>query len=70
MFGTWETSPFDSRGRGFTSKDIKAVPTYLEAFDKYAKQHDIYGRAAKLYASEESNHSEAEKIDPNINRAT
>ena len=42
MFGTWETSPFDSRGRGFTSKDIKYVPIYLEAFNKYAKQHDIY----------------------------
>ena len=42
MFGTWENSPFYFNDRGFTSNDIKSVPRYLDAFDKYANEHNIY----------------------------
>ena len=70
MFGTWENSPFDVNGRGFTSKDKKSVPRYLDAFDKYANEHNIYVRAVELYDSDTPNHQKAEQIDRDITRAT
>ena len=63
MFGTWENSPFDVNSRGFTSKDKKSVPRYLDAFDKYANEHNIYVRAVELYDSDTPNHQKAEQID-------
>ena len=69
MFGTWEDNPFDKNGRGFTSKDITAVPQYLNAFNQYAADHDIYRRAHELYELEEPDHHRAEQIDQDITRA-
>ena len=63
-------SPFDVKGRGFTSKDTKSVPTYLDAFDKYANDHNLYRRAADLFVSNTADHCRAEQVDRDITRAT
>ena len=70
MFGTWEDNPFDAKNRGFTSKDIKIVPRYLDAFDKYARDHNIYRQAEDLFKSDVPDHVKAEQIDRDITRAT
>ncbi len=70
IFGTWENSPFDTKNRGFTSKDITSVPRYLDAFTKYANDHNIYRRISELYESDTPDHDKAEQIDRDLTRAT
>jgi hypothetical protein len=69
LFGDVRESPYDPAGRLFSSKDPKAVATYLKEAHEHLNDNDIFKRLQKLMESNEPNHEEAEKLDCELTRA-
>jgi hypothetical protein len=63
LFGNKQEPVYDPAGRSFSSKDPKAVTTYLEAVHKHLQANDEMSRIKKLITNDLPNHEEAEKLD-------
>ena len=59
---------FTSQQSGFSSKDSKAVTTYLTAFDVHLKHNDVYNWLKSLLKSDHHDHHLFEIIDREIIR--
>ena len=69
LFGDSKESPYDPAGRSFSSKDPKAVTTYLKEVHEHLTDNNVFKRIRKLMDSNEPNHEEAEKLDRELTRA-
>ena len=54
---------FRSTSRGFSSKDCKAVTTYLSEFNDHLKANNVFQRFNKLIKTGAPNHGLIETID-------
>jgi hypothetical protein len=69
LFGNTKESPYDPAGRSFSSKDPKAVVTYLKEAHEHLTSNNVFNRMKRLMEDNESNHEEAEKLDRELTRA-
>ena len=69
LFGDSKEPPYDPAGRSFSSKDPKAVKTYLKETHAHLTNHNVFKRIQKLMENDEPNHEEAEKLDKELTRA-
>jgi hypothetical protein len=69
LFGNKQEPVYDPDGRSFSSKDPKAVTTYLEAVYKHLQANDVMSIIKKLLMNDLPNHEEAEKLDKLMTQA-
>jgi hypothetical protein len=69
LFGNAKESPYDPAGRSFSSKDPKAVTTYLKEAHEHLTSNNVFNRLKRLMENNDPNHEEAEKLDRELTRA-
>jgi hypothetical protein len=69
LFGNKQEPVYDPAGRTFSSKDPKAVTTYLGATYKHLQANAVMSRIKKLLEKDTPDHDEAEKLDELMTQA-
>jgi hypothetical protein len=69
LFGNNQEPVYDTTGRSFSSKDPKAVTTYLEATYKHLQANAVMSRIKKIFTKDIFDQEEVEKLDALMTQA-
>ena len=69
LFGDTKEQPFDPKGRGLYSNDVKNAKIYLEKVHKCLVAKNVRVRLSRLLSNPHPDHYEVERIDTIITKA-